>query len=643
MADYNVQYIMEFQDAMLSAWRLELCLKNGPLVTEPIAILGNENPVTIDKKNNEENKFTPIIESKCTIKYIVRSDTPTDPAPETFIIIENDDWLVKVYQDGAIKWKGFLEPGENGYPLIPRPFAVSMTATDFSFCKSEPMNQNDYDNGLFDYNYTSIGNVVNRTLFNSVGYSDCVLNILYSRKPVVIGIGLITDSLFAHMDAFYDFEAGPDFAFTALEKLARSLGARMFMEDGAYWLQFIEDIGKPAQFILQITPSDLSGVLIPFDNYDITMGNSAGDRLVYLNRTPEVIIKNSLKEQEFTYDLKAINQIKNFFWGDNTSAPYENWQSAPADTGKWIRQGTGSYQDPYRITVLRNSLLDGNLQTEDGFYIPVLPGQLIELHVKNKAFFTPGSPTTEDFELSTNIIIVLANRDTPEDLYTMDASGEWVRAAEDPIILFGAKPGKDASVTEILSKPIPSVPGVNLGIVVTIVGTTIDHDPPPGSSYYTELYPIFLGRFTSRNIQYLEKIVNTARYSYKPPDQDMFFLDNQDKGYSNNLFYFDGDDFQAIPAKNWTNNKNIDEIAVKQYGDEQAIPTISVLGTFRSNSLSFNQSVTLRDKDNIKCMLIRDKYNVKKCEHDIMCVQLLGEDSAVLTYTVTPVTANDKK
>lgn len=641
MADYNVQYRMTFDDSLASTWVIEFCEKDGVIQPVPIEIIGDDNPLSISKTNNEENKFTPIIETKVTIKYVVRADVPSDPNPKQFIIIEEDDWLINIYKDGVIWWKGFIVPGSNGYPWVPRPFVCSINVSDFSFCKTQPMDLNDPDNGLFDYNYMKVGEFINRTLFHSVGYDNCILNILLSKTPAALSGQPITEA-YVHADAFYDFDEGADYSFNALQKFVRSIGARMFHEQGVYWIQFIEDIGADAQTIIRLTPDNLSGILIPYTDYTSILGNAAGDNVVYMNRTQEVIINNSLKQQDFIYDLKAINQVKNFDWRTNTAAPYERWQTSIADTGKFIRSGSGTTEDPYRVQILRRALLTDNLQTDEFSYIPVKPGQIIEVTIKNKAFLTLGSPSDEDFTLTTSIVIVLANV-LGGDVYDMDSAGNWVQSPTDPVIPFSATPGKDASTTTIQSKPIPVVPGVDLGIIIAISGTNIDKEPPPGSEYYTELYPVFIGVFSTRYIQYIEKITNVSKYSYKPDKQNMFFLDNQDAAYSNNLFYYEEPDFLPFPARNWTNNKNIDEIAVKQYGDEQAIPTQTVMGTFRSNTLHFDQCVLLRDESFMKTVQIRDKYNVKKCEHDMMFMQLLEEGAANLTYTVTPVTSKDKK
>lgn len=638
MANYNVQYRIDFDDDMGSVWRVDLLLKDGPALLEPIQLTYDGTPLILDKQNNDENKFYPIIQTKCTIKYVCRIDETNDPDPELFIVINNDDWLVNIYKDSAIWFKGFIESGgSTSYPWVPRPFAFSMTVVDFSFAKTIKIDLN--ESGLFKYDYITIGDFINRSLFLSLGYDNAVLNILYSKKPAVIGSDKITQ-LYVHTDAFYDFEEGPNYVYDALEKFVVSVGARMFHEQGAYWIQFIEDIGTEPQTILQVTPGNLIGEYISVLDTSTVMGNTPGDELVYLDRSQEMGFNKSLKTQQFIYDLKAINKLVNFDWRTDLFAPYDNWQSAPADAGKFIRSGAGGYADPYRIQVLDDALLSGNLQSDP---IPVQSGQLIEIHVKNKGFLTLGSPSDEDFTLSTNIIVVLIDIDAPEDLYDMDASGEWVQAPFDPRITFDNKVGKDPSITEIISKPIPNLPGINLGIIIAIVGTTIDKAPPPGSSFYTELYPVFVGVFTTRYVQYVEKVDSNEKYSYIGEDQKMFFLDNQDAGYSNNFFYNDGSDYLPLPAKNWTNDKNIDEIAVKLTADEQAITTRTVTGTFRSNTINFTQSVLLRDKDFIPCMQIRDKYNVKKCTHDMMVIQLLEEGAASTVYTVTPVSSTNKK
>jgi hypothetical protein len=91
-----------------------------------------------------------------------------------------------------------------------------------------------------------------------------------------------------------------------------------------------------------------------------------------------------------------------------------------------------------------------------------------------------------------------------------------------------------------------------------------------------------------------------------------------------------------LPTKNW-DGKNIDEISVKLRADQRARQGFGVLGNFISNSLSFQQMVSLSDKNMLPCLLIRDAYQVRPCIHDIMVVEIMEENAANATYTITPV------
>ena len=89
MANYNTQYSTSFDDTYLNTWRIDLALKDGPMVANPVSINYAGEPVILERKNDTESKFQYIIQTQCTLNYLYTGDAD-QPHPELFIDIDND-------------------------------------------------------------------------------------------------------------------------------------------------------------------------------------------------------------------------------------------------------------------------------------------------------------------------------------------------------------------------------------------------------------------------------------------------------------------------------------------------------------------------------------------------------------------------
>lgn len=624
MANYNIQYRMEFQDIYLSSWRVDFLLKNGIENVTPIRLTGTGTPIKFDKKNNNEYKFEPIIKTQCSIQYLYQG-LPGEPSPETFIVIDNDDWQVQVYQDGLIKWRGFINPDNNLYDWVPAPFAFMITATDFSFSEGQKMNFAD-DEGRMVYDHITIGDFINRTLFHTVGYDDPVLNIVYSKKPDVIGAGNITDSLYVHTDAFYDFEKGEMFAYDALKRFVSSIGARLFHWDGAYWLQYISDIGSALQPILQITPGNLSGEVITQLTPFSYMGNGPGDSVVYNSNTQQIMINRSLKQKNFTYKLKAINQLKNFDWRDYTPPrTLPNWTVNP--TLNIDRMGSGTINEPYRLRVYDR--LPGQSVPRMEQAISVLPGQRLRIQIKVNGHYA------RDFGIGVRLGDVLA-----DPSYVMDSAGNWgprLTPGTDNTLFPVSIPNTDTVTVDILTAAIPADAQEGTAYLVLSYPRPVLSGIPPGEQFYIDYYPVSMQRYNDLFVQFDETISNDAKFSFVADPEELFFLDKQDANLSNNLFWDNGGVKEPLPLKNWS-GENLDEYVTKQQGIQQAERTINVIGTFSSNSLDFQQSILLRDKSLLPTFMLRESYEVKQGRRSITAVEQLVFTTQTINWTVVPKT-----
>lgn len=628
MANYSLTYQLNFQDQLLSNWRIDFSLKDGPIASEPIQLIGSGTPLSMERKNRNENKFEPIITTITTIEYIYRGDS--DPVPETFIDIDNDTWLISVYQDGSLNWKGFLTSDNNSFPWVPAPFAFSLSATDFAFMDSTVIDLNDVNKFLYDY--VTIGDMLNRTLFHATGYDSPVLHILYSKKPTVIGAGLITNKLYIHTDAFYDFIDGPMFITDCLTAFLRDIGARIFYDNGAYWMQFIEDIALPVQSIITITPTDLVGTIS--DNFDtaVVISNLPGAELIYTNRSQNRLISRPLKQQIFNYTLKGINKLLNFDWRDFDGNKYTSWTRFISNL-VLTRSGSGSIGDPY------HNIMSGGGNTDTGDFIGqtviVHPGERVELNVKAYVYWSQGVYMDIGLQPFGGI----------GNTYTLDSSGRWVEAPspvapEDRKLLTGSKTNRLGTL-QIVSDVIPSGGAVSYTLFFNIIGPVPADDPndplPPGEYVRNEILPVFLRLFDSSYIKYRETVANQRRYSYVADPAEGFFMDGAGSSLSNTIYYDVAGVKTALPRGNWS-GKSIDEISVVQHANEQNKPTNSVMGEFRGNTLKFYQSAILYDLGGVSCIQIRDSYDVRKCIHKLMVTEIIGDADHTYTYSTVPLT-----
>lgn len=645
MATYGTIYRMQFRDKKDLLWRVDFRLKNAGDTDTPLVLeYGGGEPITIDWNNSDENQFATIIGSKASITYYKSSDT--DPSPETFIDIEEDEWLIDISKlpnnvTPVLFWRGFVKPDNNKYPWLPVPYSFTINAVDFTFSKGTTIDLT--DTNLFLYDFITVGDLIKRTLFHSIGYEDSIAKILFSIKPDVIGTGLITKSLWLHTDAFYDFKDGAKFSYDALDQLLTSVDARTFYSAGSYWVQRVQDIGSDNQSIIVITPENTEGTST--DNYDISqpLGNSPSDTVIYLNQTQMLTVNAAIKKQRVNYPLQGINQIKNFDWRSNTQSPFLNWEGDV--TGFYTRQGVGSLEDQFRIRI---GDATGSTFRSIWSRIPVAVNQLVRLELKAKSYLTLPVTDTVTYGVFTKAVVVLVESGTIDPLRWLGTDGKWNNVTggnvgEDEYYHISSNPKNNANTgtVEILSEPIPVITSIgSYEVLVVIVDSGINPTAPPGSAFYTELYPAFLRVYNDPYVRIQEDIINSKKYSLIPSDKEKFFLDIQDTGLSNTIFYDDAGTKKAIPFNNW-DDKTIDETVLRGELDQQNKPGYSFDGDVFSNDLSFHHAITLTDFDNKIMMLLRDKYSIMSCVHSIYATEIMPIGAGIGTYTVTPLTQDE--
>lgn len=645
---YNIVYRMEFKDIHRftpAAWRIDFLQKDGLQPAEPVMLkYGGREPLVFSRSQTSNDKYTTVIGSKATISYYY-DGSPDCPKPEVFINIEEDTWMIIVYKNGILNWKGFLKPDNASYPWLYPPYVFSVDATDYiSFMKGKQINMD--DNSLFLYDWVTLGDFFSRTVFHTVGYDDVAVKLLMNIKPKVLGAAQnVVNGLYVHTDAFYDFEKGPLFVYDCLQKFADSIGARFFYSAGAYWIQRIADLDQSTYNLIVVTPDSLNGAAIQDNNVNRVLGStSIPADLYYLDRSQLLRIIPAIKQQTVKYKLQAYNRLQNFQWAIYDGTKFPGWNGPNPGSGLILQQlGVGTVADPFR------NRMSGNDDTGVGAFIwqsfIVIPGQFINIQMKARCNYTKG----------VNMRVALLPTGGGEGYY-MDSSGDWKQSTvvvdpNDPAqeILLTVDKATRLGTLQINSKQIPNSGGSNYTLILNIFGPTPADDPndpvPPGESVYNELYPAFLRIYNNSYERIDEKITNSKAYSLVPEDADRFFLDMVDNGLSNCLFYNNGGTMTALPKDNWDNLKDasipdrkIDEYLLRNLLDQSHEPSYVFEGDVYSNNLEFHNIVVLKDLDYKRCMLLKDTYRVRSCRHTIQAAEIKTENSGNGTYEVLPIT-----
>lgn len=636
---YTLTYKLTFPDIHSVApatWEILFNKKDGPVV-DVINLTGSAEPLTIEWSNSDEDKFSPIIGSKATIGYMYQG-LPGEPKPDEFIKCQEDSWLIIINRNGQLYWKGFIKPDNNNYPFLHVPFEFRMNATDyFQGMKSQYIDLNDPI--LFLYDYITLAEVINRTLFHAVVYDDAVLRVLTTICPdVVSDSSALFDELYIHTDAFYDFQKGPLTVYECLTMLCQSVGMRMFYAAGSYWMQRISDLDQEQFTVYQLRPNE-PVTIETVVNVVRQLGTSAPQNdMYYLDRTQGIVITPALKEQEFNFKLKAINQIKNFDWRTNTQSPFDNWEGD--STGFYQRVGIGSAEDPFRLRITKAApstfrSIWSRLQVESL--------QRCQFQVKGKSVNAA----------YTKVIAVLVERGDVAPIRWLDTSGKWQEVTggnvgEDEYWhLDYNKKGDNGTIT-VTSEPIPVISSVSaMDVLLVIIDTEKRQGlvPDPGSNFYGELYPVFGRIFSNTYTDIEESITNNGTFSLKPALREFFFLDTQDSSLSNTLFYDDAGTKKALPAKNWRSMKDasiplrdLDEHLAYSYLDAMQEAIYNIESDVFANALEFHNVVKCSDMPGVQFMVVRDKYSVRNCKHSLMIPEVKKEGTATGVYEVTPVT-----
>jgi hypothetical protein len=626
---YGLQYYFEFNDTVFpvtALWRIEIARKDyvGSAIQLPYMA---ENPLTINRTAEEESKLSVFVGSKATIRYIYDGTAGT-PHPRVFKDIQEDTFLVSIYKNTVLNFKGFVKPDAGQYPWVNPPFGFEINATDYiNGFKNTYIDLN--DSGVFYYGFMTLGGFFRRTLMIAANYDGVLLKALFRLRYVADPnlYGSMFEKIFLHTDAFYDLDEGPDTVYVALTKLLKSLRCRLFFSAGSYWVQRIPDTWATYNGIDQLTNLSSSGSIESITNTHVTV---PGDTYKIIDDSAIIRVAPAIYSQKTTYALKALNQLTNFKWdnlitsGPETGVPVGWNPTSAATVGVVTRHGTGTALDPFNMEVSGST--SGYSEYMVQTILNVNPGVYIRLDVKAGVYYTTGQRVRVQY-----------------GGYYMDGSGNWSDDPSTEIIVSGDKKTRLGTVS-IVSKKLPDQGGPNFLVVgfKFVVAANDTEDPvPTGQVPRNYIYPVFLRIFANLVTSVEINTVNDKKYSNIPGPEEFTFLDMDDKNLSNCIFYRNGvGDVVPMPLNSWTDDntadiRNIDYWAGRAILDEFNVSSNVIEVDILSNTLEFHQTIVLPTLDDgVRVVQISDNYDVKDGKHSIVAEQVFekGYGTGTITY-----------
>lgn len=555
---YGLKYWYEFNDGLYNnnaVWRIELLKKDYTGSSDRLSKDLGARPLTFQRAAESEDKRTSIIGTKATVTYIVDGE-PNTPLPEEFIDTEEDTYQLFVYKDGISYFKGFLKPDAISYEWVAGKYPVTINATDyFNKMKGEKMSITQFLNvpdDPFYYHHISIFDVLNRTLFKALNYDEtAVVKVMFNIRPESIpddpDRNLFID-MFIHTDAFYTLDNGADSSYDALDKLLKALGCRIFYSDGAYWIQRIQEIGRDTFRVFELRTNNPFGPSYIVSNPRQIIPTD----VKFASQAAGIDVEPAIYQQKNVYELKAINQLRNFKW-DVFNAGEENpvgeFTGPNATTALGVfRFGSGTVEDPYFLTMSGGS---GDPSLGETIFQNIFPannlraGQYVQIDLKANIFWSAG--------LEVQVTIIPSTGGGPT--YTLDSGGKWDNISN-PVITVGGDKKTRKGTLSVTSQPIPRT-GDNYNLLFSIIGPRPANDPndplPAGQTVRNDVYPAFVRIFNNLVTSIEATITNARSFSKKGSDDDVFFTDLSDPNLSNCFYRNDGGNYIPLPLNDWIN------------------------------------------------------------------------------------------
>ena len=355
---YGVKYRLEFSDDLENGKKIEILKKNYTSSTV-LDIVGGAEPCIISWQG-DDNFYSPIKGSQCTLNFFVTDDTNYD----NFYEYDEREYQVKIsYKDSSnnyqLFWIGWLVTDQFKEAITSKPFPITLKAIDgLGTLKAFDMTL--YQNS---YNPISARQWITSTLENL----DLDLDIYVSQDIFIRNAGATIYSIYDAM-SINPFTLQKDFlsinnAKHTLEQILKITNARIFQSFGRWYI--INNSSYSAQSIKDASATTAAGGTIPTnirasESASLVANGTESIKYIIYNYqgtyqsapTTDVLkqIPSDLKPIENSLTKEYLRPLKEFIINHETSQYLEtnNFQNSGFENGItfWTTYTTSSTTSP---------------------------------------------------------------------------------------------------------------------------------------------------------------------------------------------------------------------------------------------------------------------------------------------------------
>lgn len=645
---YFVKYRIRFKDehnATPANWRIDIMPKDGTVIATPITLRPAANPLTLEYPNSDESKRSWIMGRNATIRYVY-TGADGEPLPEEFFDTDERFHRVEIYKNEVLDGVYYVKPDNGQYDYRYPPFEITLTAVD-GLAYSKSVNYNMYDAGLLKYGRITLYEAIVYRALQQVIDATVPVNVINSLMPSNAAIGTrLLNGTYLHTDIYYDFEKGPTSVYEALESFCKTFYSRMMVVRNQIWIIRSSDLYEDQVSADQYT-SDSAVTTIDLPGFVNQIGPKVGmydGVAVKFNATIRLV--PAIKKAVFNVTYKSINRIANFAWLGWNGTDYPGWTRFN-DNIRIGNAGTASIEDPYRLVVYRDPAPPTFTRIAQN------TAPIIDKHDLAEFSFRYKFNGCTSF----SVAVLAFDNDVPGLVFWLSSSGDWVSAAlEEPTYIEIQRSGKKRSGSySVKASPISrnkdssffSQP-LNLQVAVHVpVGKWNEagpnYNPALGPSDdgvadpNIEVWPMKLGVISTGSKGRTLTVTNKADYSYIQDDETFTFIDTGEEGLSNTLFVADNVVETWHSSKDGVTSKDVEEHMARANVDQYAKSLRTFESSIYSNTIELYNLVEVDKMPGKRFMILRDKYDVKKCIHDILVEEVLPEQGADVNYVETDV------
>ena len=253
---YGVKYRLEFSDDLENGKKIEILKKNYTSTTV-FDIVGGAEPCVISWQG-DDNFYSPIKGSQCTLNFFVTDDTNYD----NFYEYDEREYQVKIsYKDASnnyqLFWIGWLVNDQFKEAVTTNPFPITLNAIDGLGTLDS------FDMTLYQDSYTALS--ARQWITSTLENLDLDLDIYVSQDIFIRNAGSTIYSIYDAM-SINPFTLQRDFlginnAKFVLEQILKITNARIFQSFGKWYI--INNSSYSAQSIKDASASTAQGGTIP--------------------------------------------------------------------------------------------------------------------------------------------------------------------------------------------------------------------------------------------------------------------------------------------------------------------------------------------------------------------------------------------